>query len=93
LANEQRAQRRQARLVARIAAVDPPRCLTNGPAPPHGELIAALSQLRDEDVELVRLWAWEDFAPARIAAALGISTNAAAVRLHRVKKRLREQLR
>lgn len=92
LANAERGRRRQARLAARIAAVDPPRSVVDGPEPPDGELAAALSRLREEDAELLRLWAWEDLAPAQIAAVLGISANAASIRLHRVKQRLREQL-
>jgi RNA polymerase sigma-70 factor (ECF subfamily) len=93
LANAERGRRRQASLIARIAAKDPPRVVADGPAPPDGELTAALSLLRDEDAELLRLWAWEDLAPGQIAAVLGISSNAASVRLHRAKERLREQLR
>jgi RNA polymerase sigma-70 factor (ECF subfamily) len=92
LANAERGRRRQARLVARIAVLDPPRGVLDGPVPPDGELAAALSRLRDEDAELLRLWAWEDLAPAQIALVLGISANAASIRLHRVKQRLREEL-
>jgi RNA polymerase sigma-70 factor (ECF subfamily) len=92
LANAERGQRRHARLFARIAALDPPQGVSNGPGPPYGALAAALSRLRDEEVELLRLWTREDFEPARIAAVLGISVNAASIRLHRVKKRLREHL-
>jgi RNA polymerase sigma-70 factor (ECF subfamily) len=91
LANAERGRRRRDRLVARIAAVDPPRIVADGPAPPDGDLIAALSRLRDEDAELLRLWAWEDLAPAQIATVLGISANAASIRLHRVKQRLRAE--
>jgi RNA polymerase sigma-70 factor (ECF subfamily) len=92
LANTERGRRRQTRLAARIAAVDPPRSVIDGPAPPDDELTAALSRLREEDTELLRLWAWEDLAPTQIAAVLGITTNAASLRLHRAKQRLREQL-
>lgn len=41
---------------------------------------------------MLRLWAWEELAAAEIAQALGISTNAATIRLHRARERLRAQL-
>jgi RNA polymerase sigma-70 factor (ECF subfamily) len=93
LANAERARRRQAGLLARIAVLDPPRSVVDEPVLPDGELAAALSRLRVEDVELVRLWAWEDLTPAQIAVVMGISANAASIRLHRVKQRLCQQLR
>jgi RNA polymerase sigma-70 factor (ECF subfamily) len=93
LANAERGQRRHASLIARIAAKDPPRGVVDGPTPPDGELFAALSRLRGEDAELLRLWAWEDLTPAQIAAVLDISPNAASIRLHRARQRLRDQLR
>ena len=93
LANAERARRRHAGLIARIAAKDPPRSVADGPAPPDGELIAALSRLRADDAELLRLWAWEDLASAQIGAVLGISSNAASIRLHRAKQRLHDELR
>ena len=92
LANAERGRRRQVRLAARIAALDPPRSEADGPAPPDDELDAALARLRDEDAQLLRLWAWEDLAPAQIALVLGISANAASIRLHRAKQRLRVEL-
>ncbi|MFC3742963.1 RNA polymerase sigma factor [Paractinoplanes deccanensis] len=93
LANAERSRRRQARLFARIAAIDPPRRVTDGPEPPDGDLAAAMARLRHADAELLRLWAWEDLTPPRIAVVLGISANAASIRLHRAKEKLREELR
>jgi RNA polymerase sigma-70 factor, ECF subfamily len=49
--------------------------------------------LRADDAELRRLWAWEQLTPAEIATVLGISANAASIRLHRARERLRGQLR
>ena len=92
LANAERGRRRQARLFARIAVLDPPPAVTDGPEPADEELAAALARLRAEDAELLRLWAWEDLTPARIAVVLGISANAASIRLHRARQRLREEL-
>jgi RNA polymerase sigma-70 factor (ECF subfamily) len=48
----------------------------------------ALAQLRESDQELLRLSAWEDLHPAEIARVVGCSASAAAVRLHRARRRL-----
>jgi RNA polymerase sigma-70 factor, ECF subfamily len=92
LANARRGERRRVRLAARLAVVDPPRDV-GAPEPPDGDLAAALATMRPDDAEVLRLWAWEDLAPAQIARVLGVSANAAAIRLHRAKSRLREALR
>jgi len=52
----------------------------------------ALSQLSKSDREIVELSAWEELAPGEIAIVLGISPNAARVRLHRARHRLAEIL-
>ncbi|MET3425770.1 RNA polymerase sigma-70 factor (ECF subfamily) [Actinoplanes tereljensis] len=91
LANAERAQRRQMRLAVRIAAVDD--FVVRPPEAADDELATAMAGLRGEDAEILRLWAWEDLAPAQIAAVLGITANAASIRLHRAKQRLRDELR
>ena len=95
LANARRGVRRQERLAARIAVVDPPATSAPGPEDGTGDdvLDAALAALREEDAELLRLWAWEQLAPAEIAAVLGITPNAASIRLHRAREKLKEELR
>ncbi|MEU8819035.1 sigma-70 family RNA polymerase sigma factor [Actinoplanes sp. NPDC048796] len=93
LANAERSRRRQARLFARIATIDPPRPVTDGPEPEDDELATAMARLRDADAELLRLWAWEDLTPPQIGVVLGVSANAASIRLHRAKEKLREELR
>ncbi|MEV6302478.1 RNA polymerase sigma factor [Actinoplanes sp. NPDC051861] len=93
LANAERARRRRARLLARIWQLDPPPSVTYGPSLPDEDLGAALGALRAEDAEVLRLWAWEDLAPGEIAVVLGVSANAAHIRLHRAKRKLRDQLR
>ncbi|WP_229072780.1 RNA polymerase sigma factor [Actinoplanes sp. DH11] len=92
LANADRGRRRQARLAARIARLDPPRTVSEPPAGDDG-LTDALAGLRPEEAELLRLWAWEDLSPAQIAVVLGVSVNAVNIRLHRARTSLREQLR
>ena len=88
LHNAERAARRQDRVAARIMAqpVDP------GP-PDDPALHRALGELRAEEAELVRLWAWEQLTPAEIAVVLGISPNAASSRLTRARKKLSDGLR
>ena len=95
LANATRGVRRQGRLAARIATVDPPAATVPGPGEDDRgpDLAEALGALREEDAELLRLWAWEQLTPAEIAAVLDITPNAASIRLHRAREKLREALR
>ena len=92
LRNAQRSARRQERLAARIAAVDPPAEAAPAPDDSDGELTTALGMLRPDDAELLRLWAWEQLTAAEIATVLGITPNAAGIRLHRARQRLREKV-
>jgi RNA polymerase sigma-70 factor, ECF subfamily len=92
LANAQRAARRQARLAAKVASTDPPQ-----PAPDHaasdtGYILDAIARLKPAEAELVRLWAWDDLDLEQIAQILGVSTNAATIRLHRARKKLKDLL-
>lgn len=96
LTNAVRADTRRWRLSRRIAVVDPPPPSTAGPGGVHDpaadRVTAAMARLGPQDAEVLRLWAWEELAPAQIAEVLQISANAATVRLHRARKRLRAQL-
>ena len=86
LANSRRTAARQQQLVRRVAA--------ERPVEDDGDdrLAEALEALPEDDRELLRLWAWEQLPPREIAVVLGVSPNAAAIRLHRAKKRLRTLL-
>ena len=93
LANSQRGVRRQERLAARIAVVDPP--VASAPGPSEGgdaDLTEAFAALRDEEVELLRLWAWEQLTASEIATVLDITPNAVSIRLHRAREKLKEEL-
>ncbi len=92
LDNARRGQRRRDRLAARVAAVDPPPPATAAPAPADLRVRDALAALPDADAELLRLWAWEGLEAADVAEVLAITPNAAAIRLHRARRKLREQL-
>ena len=91
LANAERGARRQRRLAGRIASLDPPR---EAPAPVGDDRLAeAMARLTPGDAELLRLWAWEQLTAGEIATVLDITANAASIRLHRAKEKLRAQLR
>jgi len=93
LRNAQRSVRRQDRLVRRIATVDPPVESRVDPNEDRDEAVRiSLDRLRAADAEILRLWAWDDLAPAQLSAVLGISANAATVRLHRARRRLAAEL-
>lgn len=94
LANHERGITRQRRLVERIVLIDPP---AESTAPPGDatdpDLVAALDRLPESDREILQMWAWERLEPREIAVTLGISANAATVRLHRAKRKLGEALK
>lgn len=95
LRNAERAARRQWRVAERITAVDPPRETTDaaGDDDPRSDLLhAALARLSRTDAEVLRLWAWEDLSAPEIATVMNISVNAATIRLHRAKKKLRHEM-
>lgn len=93
LANQRRGQTRQLRLVSRMEAQ--PRSLT-APDPadagPDAELTEALDSLSEDDREVLRLWAWEQLHPREIAPVLGVSVNAATLRLSRARGRLADAI-
>jgi RNA polymerase sigma factor (sigma-70 family) len=52
----------------------------------------AMARLREPDREILQLAAWEQCTTSDLATVLGCSANAAAVRLHRARGRLRKAL-
>ena len=87
IGNHLRSQRRRLHLVGRLAAEPAPSEGAHDPA-----VFEALAALRPDDQEILRLAAWEEFAPSEIAVVLGCTPNAAALRLSRARARLRERL-
>ena len=53
---------------------------------------AALSELSDQDREILMLTAWEQLSPREIAAVINTPANTVRVRLHRARGRLARQL-
>lgn len=92
LSNHRRAHSRFARLLTKLALFEPG--VDPGVEPRGGDpdLEQALAGLRESDREVLRLFAWEQLTTAEIAVVLGVSPNAAGVRLHRAKERLRNAL-
>jgi RNA polymerase sigma-70 factor (ECF subfamily) len=63
------------------------------PTPTGGQpALDALELLSASDQELLRLVAWEELSHAEIAAVMGISVNAVAIRLHRARARFEQAL-
>jgi RNA polymerase sigma-70 factor (ECF subfamily) len=90
LANQHRGAGRRYRLGLRIGAQPqdvPAFHAVETPA------LEALSRMRSEDQELLRLLVWDGLSQAEAGQVLGISANAVGIRLSRVRKRFAEQLR
>lgn len=93
LANRQRARFRSERLVVRLGQVAPAEADTEELLAQRDVARAALSslgKLRADDREILLLAAWEKLSAAEIGLVIGCSPNAAAIRLHRARKRLTE---
>ena len=64
-----------------------------GEAPGEGTALAvAFRSLTEEDRELLALQGWEGLSAGEIATVLGCTGNAARIRLHRARRRLRAAL-
>ncbi|MBI3687044.1 MAG: sigma-70 family RNA polymerase sigma factor [Actinobacteria bacterium] len=87
LANRRRGADRHLKLVHRLAGERQP-----APASDDPVLGEALGRLPEGDREVLRLWAWEVLPPREIAVVLGITPNAASIRLHRAMQKLKAEL-
>lgn len=86
LANHYRAEGRKEGLMQRAAAE------RKEPAPDLDLVHEALDRLRPDQREILTLSAWDDLDNDEIAAALGLTPAAVAVRLHRARRRLGREL-
>lgn len=89
LANAQRSARRRDALAHRLHDADAP---SPASSEREDEVAEAVTHLRADDREVLHLWAWERLEPREIATVLGVSANAASLRLHRARTRLRTLL-
>ncbi|HVR31270.1 MAG TPA: sigma-70 family RNA polymerase sigma factor [Acidimicrobiia bacterium] len=90
IANQRRAASRHLKLLRRVEAEPPAPTATDIPL--DAELQAGLDQLSESDRDLLRLWAWEHLEATELSVVLGLTPNAASIRLHRAKKKLAENL-
>lgn len=91
VSNYKRSRDRRSRLIAKLFAAtrdDSARDDDNDAAELSHALFSALALLSDGDREVLLLAAWEELSTREIASVLGCSENAAAIRLHRARKRL-----
>ena len=87
-ANHHRGVRRRTALMEKLVHEH----RAHSPEPAYEGLTEALAELREEERELLRLWAWEGFEAAEIATIEGCTPNTAAARLSRARKQLRAVL-
>lgn len=96
LANHHRSAARARRLVDRLSSATHSASSASAAVDATGrdgdEVRTALATLSSKDRQVLMLWAWEGLEPRDIAVVLDVSPNAAAIRLHRSKQRLRRQL-
>ena len=91
LANHRRGNGRRERLAALLRVEDVATPLHAG-EDHDGPAFVALASLPASDQELLRLVAWEELGNQQIAAVLGITPNAVAIRLHRARARFADAL-
>ncbi|MBA2382797.1 MAG: RNA polymerase sigma factor [Chloroflexi bacterium] len=88
IANQRRGLTRRLHLVSRLKD----HLVSRAPSALDSPVLEALARLRPEDQELVRLVAWEGLSHAEAGIVLGISANAVAIRLHRARRRLAQEI-
>lgn len=92
LANATRGDQRRDRLAARVAGQAS--VVSAGRDEEAGDVVAsALAQLSARDREVLTLSAWYELTAEEAAQALGCSSSAYSVRLHRARHRLADRLR
>ncbi len=89
--NRRRSERRRLRLVERLRA-GRQTTLVDGPEPADSLLATAMQRLSFDEQEVLRLSAWEQLSHAEIGEVLGCSVNAVAIRSHRARRRLADQV-
>ena len=92
LANQRRGRNRHLKLVQKMRSQPDHQMPDPGDGRGDPELEEALDKLSDDDREVLRLWAWEQLEPREMAPVLGISINAASLRLSRARRRLADSL-
>ena len=92
LANHHRGERRRTKLADRVRDELAARLPLLAPSGEGTPFAAAFRSLSDGDREVLALHGWEGLDAGEIARVLGFSRNAARIRLHRARLRLRAAL-
>lgn len=95
IANQRRGQLRRRRLERLLAPVTRAERDPGDTAQVRDEtraVLGAARQLSEADQEILRLAAWEGLSQRELAAVLGCTENAAGLRLHHARRRLRREL-
>lgn len=96
LANAIRGHGRRRRLLDRLGNQEAAAGRQASPGPdaetPGAWVHEALGRLSAADQEVLRLTAWEELGVDEVAVALGCGSRAAAMRLHRARRRLRGEI-
>jgi RNA polymerase sigma factor (sigma-70 family) len=88
LANQRRARARADRLIVRLA--NDRRDASE--SEPTRRVLEAVARLRPLDREVLLLTAWDALSHRQVASMFGCSENAVAIRAHRARARLAEEL-
>ncbi|MEU8828768.1 sigma-70 family RNA polymerase sigma factor [Streptomyces sp. NPDC048636] len=96
LANTVRGRGRYRRLLARLGHHEMTRGQRTVPSPdaerPGSWVLEAMARLGEADQEVLRLTAWEELSVDELSTVLGCGRSAAAMRLHRARRRLRTEI-
>jgi len=92
LANELRARRRRHELAERATTAAHIRSVGDEVSDSSDAVLTALRQLTAAEQEVLMLAAWEELDGHQAATALGCSPTAYRIRLHRARRKLRQQL-
>lgn len=94
VANLNRGELRRRRLSERIRQELITACSRPVHEPSQGPqlLLEALSKLDPDDREILTLLAWDELKPAEVAEVMGLRRTTTRSRIHRARKRLKEQL-
>ncbi|HUB40054.1 MAG TPA: RNA polymerase sigma factor [Streptosporangiaceae bacterium] len=91
VAGKRRSALRMRNLIARLQATAVPASTVTGDQVTD-RVLAAVARLRPMEREAIALVHWEQLSHAEAAQVLGCSVNAVAIRVHRARARLRQEL-
>ncbi len=90
LANRRRSIQRRQRLFERLVREPQPAAVEKVDLGDYPVLAAIFERLAEADQEVLRLWAWEGLEAQAIATVLGVTPNAASLRLSKSKRKLKK---